>query len=388
VKMKEIMEQTGLTDRAVRLYIANGLVTPADEKSYDGRSKIEFSEADAERLKKIALLRKADFSLAQIKSIISGGEEAQSALREYIAEKSETQESIAAALNALGGIEDASLETICTRLENGFEEKSMPEEDMKPSKAEKRETLVFKILCTLGILPTLALMAFGFIMNLREYRFFSIDMTWEAFGVALFAFAPAILFMIIGGLYAKPRFDEAKRKKRRVFCTVTLIIAMITLVGLFPLQVMTFGFTPNISSHTDDPANYLELDGYVKDYLDEIYEVFPTTMPQEARNNTETTRYSYSYQYCIDPWFNIYAEWQLNGSAYEAEKADNIEKGTKTAQMGEWVYVFVNENGECPAYGECIIIFAYNDSTSTVRYICTYATNYETDTYDYSDLNW
>ena len=51
MKIGEILEKTGLTDRAVRLYIEHGLVTPSVEKSYSGRKSIAFTEEDAEKLR-------------------------------------------------------------------------------------------------------------------------------------------------------------------------------------------------------------------------------------------------------------------------------------------------------------------------------------------------
>ena len=43
MKMKEVCEKTGLTDRAVRLYIENGLVSPKYNENYMGRRNIDFS---------------------------------------------------------------------------------------------------------------------------------------------------------------------------------------------------------------------------------------------------------------------------------------------------------------------------------------------------------
>lgn len=63
MKIKHVMEKTGLTDRAIRLYIENDLVKPECDENYNGRKSIDFSENDVEQLKNIALLRKADFSI-------------------------------------------------------------------------------------------------------------------------------------------------------------------------------------------------------------------------------------------------------------------------------------------------------------------------------------
>ena len=74
MKIKEVIEKTGLTDRAIRLYIDEGLTAPSIEESYSGRKKIEVSESDVERLKNVAILRKAGFSISDIKSIADDSE--------------------------------------------------------------------------------------------------------------------------------------------------------------------------------------------------------------------------------------------------------------------------------------------------------------------------
>ena len=44
MKIKEVIEKTDLTDRAIRLYIENGLVSPLCSENYAGRKNIDFSE--------------------------------------------------------------------------------------------------------------------------------------------------------------------------------------------------------------------------------------------------------------------------------------------------------------------------------------------------------
>ena len=84
MKIKEVIEKTELTDRAIRLYIENGLVDPYCKEAYNGRKNIDFSQRDVEQLKNIALLRKAGFSIAEIKELQNGGEGAKSAFNEFI----------------------------------------------------------------------------------------------------------------------------------------------------------------------------------------------------------------------------------------------------------------------------------------------------------------
>ncbi len=83
MQMKEICEKTGLTDRAVRLYIENGLLSPAIESNYAGRRSIRFSEEDVEILTAIASLRKAEFSLSDILQMQSDPEQIPAVIAEH-----------------------------------------------------------------------------------------------------------------------------------------------------------------------------------------------------------------------------------------------------------------------------------------------------------------
>lgn len=68
MKIKEVIKETGLTDRAIRLYMDNDLIKPRCDENYSGRKSIDFSQNDVEQLKNIATLRKADFSIQEIRS--------------------------------------------------------------------------------------------------------------------------------------------------------------------------------------------------------------------------------------------------------------------------------------------------------------------------------
>lgn len=68
VKMKEICEKTGLTERAVRLYCERGLIKPESYTQND-REYLVFGERDERALRCIAILRSADFSLEEIQTM-------------------------------------------------------------------------------------------------------------------------------------------------------------------------------------------------------------------------------------------------------------------------------------------------------------------------------
>lgn len=69
MKMKEICARTGLTERAVRLYIDKGLLSPITTE-LNGRVYTEFSESNVRTLETISALRAMRFSLSDIKSML------------------------------------------------------------------------------------------------------------------------------------------------------------------------------------------------------------------------------------------------------------------------------------------------------------------------------
>ena len=119
MKIKQVIKETGLTDRAIRLYIENDLVKPECDENYNGRKSIDFSETDVANLKNIALLRKADFSIQEIKALQIGGEIAQQTVKDYIKrinERVKFNTEIMEKIGALADEENITIEIICEKL--------------------------------------------------------------------------------------------------------------------------------------------------------------------------------------------------------------------------------------------------------------------------------
>ena len=123
LKIKEVIDKTGLTDRAIRLYIEYGLVTPENQKSYTGRNNYNFTQADIDCFEQIAMLRKADFSLEQIKTIKSGGESAREVLLEYLTAKQKSVvigQKIVEALKDFSTQESVTMESVCAKIKESI----------------------------------------------------------------------------------------------------------------------------------------------------------------------------------------------------------------------------------------------------------------------------
>ena len=120
MKIKEICAKTGLTDRTVRYYIEEGLISPVYTENYLGRKSFDFSEEDLERLRNIATLRSFGFSVEEIKKLTSS-EKSSRELVEAVRQRSE--ESLSESrrrldvLSALEKSDDADLSKLAEELE-------------------------------------------------------------------------------------------------------------------------------------------------------------------------------------------------------------------------------------------------------------------------------
>ena len=65
MKIREVMNQTGLTEKTIRFYVEKGLVSPAGYES-NGREYREYSPDDVRQLQQVADLRRAYFSIGDI----------------------------------------------------------------------------------------------------------------------------------------------------------------------------------------------------------------------------------------------------------------------------------------------------------------------------------
>lgn len=74
MKIKEVCLRTGLTDRTVRFYIEEGLISPSYTENYLGRKAFDFCEEDVAELCDIAVLREFDFSVEEIRRILTDPE--------------------------------------------------------------------------------------------------------------------------------------------------------------------------------------------------------------------------------------------------------------------------------------------------------------------------
>lgn len=402
MKIKQVIRETGLTDRAIRLYIENDLVKPECDENYNGRKSIDFSESDVKQLKNIALLRKADFSIPEIKALQMGGETAQQTIKEYINktnEKIQFNTEIIEKIGTLADEENITIEIICEKLSSNLINEKVPEEDMELSPKERKEKIVFTVISVSGIVFGIALSVFSIYWNVGIFKYpritpFNIESLSE---IPLFIFYgicklyPYLVFFSCLGIFISYRKHSRKNLQKKI---AKFIVALLCLsLFILPL-IFTVNLIPSTHSETKNPSHYLEVDDDMKPNLDEIYEVFPTMVPCWAVDEyslfdkyKDTTKYYYFYQANLFHSGNsdIYAEWQLPYKEYEMAKNKVIEKIDIVFEetKGDWkcVYSLHDEGFDNEYEYYRFLLFAYNDKTNTVRYIFSSGSNPRTPYY-------
>ena len=91
MKIKEICRKTGLTEKAVRYYVDNGLCTPREYESRE-RRYLDFTEENLTELKDTAVMRKLGFSIEDIRLMKTEGGKIGEVMERYIRSLSEELE--------------------------------------------------------------------------------------------------------------------------------------------------------------------------------------------------------------------------------------------------------------------------------------------------------
>lgn len=103
MKIKDVSEKTGLTKKTIRFYETEGLLAP--EKTWlNGREYRSYSEADVQQLLKIAALRRARFSVEEIRHIQSVPEDIPTVFQDYRHRLQQDQRDLTAILAVINNI--------------------------------------------------------------------------------------------------------------------------------------------------------------------------------------------------------------------------------------------------------------------------------------------
>ena len=417
MKIKEVIEQTGLTDRAVRLYIDSGLLNPSITESYSGRKSIDFTETDVQKLQNIALLRKAGFSIESIRGIIENNG-TKDIIEGFIAEAEADisyKTEIVEKLKNISLDDNVTIEEICASLSATVEESEIPSEDVKLT-AKEAFVKGLSIFLSGGLLLFSALLFIGGCRIIFDFRYISLN-TDEYFMLPIHACWLVLMALSIIVLRRSTgrRYIKNARSKRKIITAALLALSLAGCVLLTPVSFITLAFAGGpMYSHTTDVDNYLEFDKRLEEAFDEgyddlpIYKVFPRTIPSSAEDEDgypDTTKYHYLLTDCVDSYgygsYEIFAEWVLSPAEYERAKSElpgdigmeeyifqvsQLEASDEekdylinsaqehndytTETNGDWTITFYRKTEG--KLGHSYLIAAYNDKEQKMRYIASF----------------
>lgn len=111
MKIKEVCNKTGLTEKAVRYYVESGLCLPQEYESR-GRKYLNFTDKNIGELKDVAVMRRLGFSIEDIRMMRLDGGSINGVMSRYIQSLSEELEIKKKIFSALANRDYAEMSTI------------------------------------------------------------------------------------------------------------------------------------------------------------------------------------------------------------------------------------------------------------------------------------
>ncbi len=386
MKMKEVTEKTNLTERAVRLYIESGLIAPSVNESYSGRRNIDFSAEDVEVLRRISVLRKAGFTISQIRQMREESEKCKEILEGFIDKTNrriESDREMVLCLEPLLRLDSLDMESISGSLERAVaEEKELPAEDREPSVFRRITRKVFLALSALSF--AVSLISCGVLMRIeityiRRYlypEYVSSGILFVFVLIISLLFPVTVILINCGRKSVSDKHAVIKVVTSVIMACISLYCSWYTGV-LALLNVVSFPEAV-VVSHTEDVENYMVFDaGGAREALSEF-------LPEEIPG-ADNVRYDYYYKESV-VWnepseTRVFIELSLDEKSY-SETVEYYKKFRPTDSesepweesgdwRGKWTVVCYREKYE-HAPSNYTPVFAYNNEEHKVRLICFY----------------
>ena len=401
MRMKAVCEATGLTDRAVRFYIEEGLIAPDYTESYTGRKTFDFSESDVRQLQDIAVLRKFDFTVAEIRSMLLDPEQigpTVEALRERKRLAIEEEQALLQALERLtdpcGNVSELAL-ALCTPVQTAL----VPVEDSKIQIEDICRNFIVSSFRSIVAWGPLAAGMWGYIFTVSEYEYPVFKYTGLL--LSLICLIPSLLIL------NWPRLRERFGWKRIGCLLWTLCFLSTPFCAIFSFGCMG-------PSKTTDIRNYRRFDGDCivnrSVFFAEFFPTWPHYFDHVYNDEGELEEiwldasYYYYYLDSFDYTYDIYAEWPyLTQTEFEEEVARVRElfestnsylnqEGYAEQQKGPWTCLILYYGGQEPfepvTNSYTYYIFAYDPAALRVRYICCDSLENGVDQPYYLQLDW
>lgn len=396
MKIKTVCELTELTDRTIRYYIEEQLISPSYTENYLGRKSFDFSKSDIQQLQDIAILRKFGFSISEIKEMLSAPSRIIPIVKELQQRKQNTineENSLLQALLRLDENQSYTITELSAQLSAPVVNEPLPSEDSTLN--IKKAILKFFKSLLLGIvtwLPlVLSILAASISIHSDAYPVFNL----KAFMVALFTLSPTFLMVLL-----------PKDKVRFPWLTIARRVLIVLCILSIPFSfISAFGISTH--SETSDIRNYRRFDtdclANKSSFFQDLFPIWPHYFVNEKQpdGSWETvyldTHYYYRNLPAMDYTYDIYAEWPLEKKEFEKEVTrvqalyESQSSDYVTVQKGNYTCFFLY-NGN-PPFEEVTdsytyFIFAFDKQNLTVRYIMCDSLENGADQPYYLSLDW
>ena len=382
MKIKQICELTGLTDRAVRFYIEEGLASPAYTENYLGRRSFDFTEEDAAHLTSIATLRKFGFTVEEIRRMIADPQEIRGIIGDVQARKETSVRQEAENLAALARLEadrDYTVAELAQALNEPVREVAAPEERRHSWATWLESVVTSAAMLLVALLPVLAV-AEGIRFGLQQYHYARFGM-WEMICI-LIALVPTIVMVILWHRKRRGKGRFLTRWAAIVLCLVYMPVSVFAGVG----GAVGHSVTTDIYDYRRfDPDCLFNRDSFLQDLLP----LWP--------GSYKDAEYLYRNLPAFDYTYDVYAEWTLPAGHFDGEvqrvqalfaqrMPDHV-----TMTKGRWTLLMEPDGYEpfqpvTDSYD--IYIFAYDPERCRVRYIVCSSLENGVDQPYYLELDW
>ena len=396
MKIKAVCDLTGLTARTVRVYIDEQLIAPKFTENYLGRRSFEFSQSDIAALQNIATLRKYGFSIDEIRNILLDSQTS-IAIIENVKQRTQIQaDEYRERLKALARVEAQKAYSVEELSEILLQVKAELELPVESPKRNVKRIVKSAVIFLIVWLPFVLVIG-GIINDITTYAYPKINIANVI--LTLLTLIPSISILVITKL--KPNI---KRTVKRIILCLCVVAIPFSLV--MPYGIVTRSETTDFRNYRDFDPDCLAPRNKV---FNEVFPMWPHYFENVKNEDGEwedvylDAKYYYRFFYGMDYTYDIYAEWPLEADklgeevqrvkgVFEKAIADKtygykfveIEKGEYTCLIlysGDEAFQKATNNYQ-------YLIFAYSETTKSVRYIYCDSLENGVDQPYYLQLDW
>lgn len=396
MKIKSVCELTGLSDRTIRYYVEEKLISPSYTENYLGRKSFDFSKADVDTLNDIAVLRRFDFSVGEIRDIISDAENSESIIQS-VKDRTELRVNdgrvLLEALSRIPADKAYTLASLAEQLSKPSSDLPLQTENIKISAKQTLISVIKSVLLFIAVWLPVAIcgLIVGVTVNVYSYPVFYP----KAIVFLILLVLPSAVMLVIGRI--KKPWRQIARVITLAFCIISLLCGNFALT--LPIGIMSKSETADITEYRDVDSDCLAN----KDvFYQKLFPAFPHYFEnvKQEDGSFETvyldSHYYYRYLTVMDYTYDIFAQWQLEESEFEKEVSRvrelfGQEGDYVTVKKGAYTCFFLydgNSPFEAVTDSYTYYIFAFNEETLTVRYIYCVSLENGADQPYYLQLDW